>query len=445
MAVQSQFDLPMPFLTLPDPAVSGEGQLDPLGLAVVGDRLADWILPGMTARMHRPRFLTAMALSATVCEDLENEISADRVSPAHLIFEWLVLEAFAREGNPDDVQGTPGILKAKTAKQAGLPLCARNYLKTALVMGFHGVYGRLARHLGIVDDDYQLGENGHALAKMWEQEELSQALAEWGGKQVLREAVRDGLKEGCTTRSAGWQGWTFLAQHICPAKVGARESDLIYRLLLDGRGETRGEIFRFFTRPEMQTLREDFTEAELVEDVLMPSVSPELAVRPRTIVAYERFCAVLEGAFDWLRYLASANALGARALSQSEYTSSPAVGELASELPRRVDEAETMLAEAPPRVFQEFGSLHQAFAGIHRAEELFDAILERHANVQRHKPPDGKREWFERGKDAGVFIRVPYRLMERPEAVKDWPRPYRVRAVRSFCQDLQRGSRNGSP
>src|SRR5260370_37149475 len=102
MAVESQLGALLPFLTLPDPGVSREGQLDPLGLAVIGDRLADWILPGMTARMSRPRFLTAMALSATVSEDLQDEIAADKVSPAHLVFEWLVLEAFARAGAAED-------------------------------------------------------------------------------------------------------------------------------------------------------------------------------------------------------------------------------------------------------------------------------------------------------------------------------------------------------
>ncbi len=71
----------LPFLTAPDPAVSGEGAIDPLGFATVGDRLADWFLPGMTARMIRPRFLTAIAVSAVVCEGMEEEIAADRVTP----------------------------------------------------------------------------------------------------------------------------------------------------------------------------------------------------------------------------------------------------------------------------------------------------------------------------------------------------------------------------
>ena len=61
----------LPFLSLPDPVVSGEGALDPLGLAAIGDQLAEWILPGLRARMNRPRFLTAIAVSAVVCEGLE--------------------------------------------------------------------------------------------------------------------------------------------------------------------------------------------------------------------------------------------------------------------------------------------------------------------------------------------------------------------------------------
>ena len=67
----------LPFLSLPDPVASGEGALDPLGLSTIGDHLADWILPGLTARMNRPRFLTAIAVAAAVCDGLEDEISSD--------------------------------------------------------------------------------------------------------------------------------------------------------------------------------------------------------------------------------------------------------------------------------------------------------------------------------------------------------------------------------
>ena len=65
----------LPFLTVPDPKTTSEGVLDPLGLSGVGDQLADEILPGLRARMVRPRFLTAMAVSAAVYEGLEDELA----------------------------------------------------------------------------------------------------------------------------------------------------------------------------------------------------------------------------------------------------------------------------------------------------------------------------------------------------------------------------------
>src|SRR5437868_3912346 len=117
--------VPIPILSLPDPKTVGEGQLDPLGLARLADQLADCILPGMTARMSRPRFLTCMAVSAAVCEGLEDEISTDGVSPAYLVFEWLMVEGFAREAERPAVRGTPGIDKAHTARQQGTSLSAR--------------------------------------------------------------------------------------------------------------------------------------------------------------------------------------------------------------------------------------------------------------------------------------------------------------------------------
>src|SRR5437867_2251200 len=119
--------LALPFLTAPDPAVSGEGAIDPLGFATVGDRLADWFLPGMTARMIRPRFLTAIAVSAVVCEGMEEEIAADRVTPAHVVFEWLLVEGFARAADRSDVRQTPGIDKASEARYAGLPMSTKAY------------------------------------------------------------------------------------------------------------------------------------------------------------------------------------------------------------------------------------------------------------------------------------------------------------------------------
>jgi hypothetical protein len=197
----------LPFLTLPDPPVTGEGVLDPLGLATTGERLADWILPGMSARMNRPRFLTAIAVSAAVCEGLQ-EVAADGVTPAYLVFEWLLVESFARAAERLDAQQTPGIEKARTCQRADVRMSARGYLKAPTVFGFHGVYRRLARDMGIVDEDI-LSERGYALLKTWEREQGLDGFLDTGSaglgaanrRQLLRAAVSDGLREGYTHRS----------------------------------------------------------------------------------------------------------------------------------------------------------------------------------------------------------------------------------------------------
>jgi hypothetical protein len=229
---------PLPFLTLPDPKVSGEGQLDPLGLSTFADHLADWILPGFTARMSRPRFLTAIAVAAAVCDGLEDELAADGVTPAALVFEWLLVEGFVRAANREDVKGTPGIDKSTTARDAGLRMCASAYLKTPTVFGFHGVYRRLATHLRIVSSDVCLGDNGYALVRVWEKEQglggfMDSALSTNGSssmRPVLRAAVQDGLRLGYSPRAGGWQGWQFFARHLAPVKIGRHEGECLRRL-----------------------------------------------------------------------------------------------------------------------------------------------------------------------------------------------------------------------
>ena len=55
-----------PLVSSFDPLTESEGSLDPLGLASVADQLADGILPGLTARMWHPRFLTAIAVASVI-------------------------------------------------------------------------------------------------------------------------------------------------------------------------------------------------------------------------------------------------------------------------------------------------------------------------------------------------------------------------------------------
>ncbi len=432
----------LPFLTLSDPVVTGEGALDPLGLASIGDRLADQILPGMRARMSRPRFLTAIAVSSVVCEGLEEAIAFDGITPASIVFEWLLVEGFARDRSEarEDMLRIPGIAKAEAAVRTDEPMRGSAYLKNPGVFGFHGVYKPLAQHIGIVDNDLRLSDRGYELLRAWEREQglegfLQQELSVSNGASVrnlLRAAVEDGLRNGYTKRSAVWQGWRFFKEHQTPGQVGAEEARSLCNAILDSKGGTRGEVFRLLGPT---TLRNDQSEVSIVREVVLPQASAPLAERIAAIVAYEEYCGLIEGGFEWLRYLSSQ--AGAHAVGVTECTRTAEIREIARRLPGKFAAAEDALAVLSMQIQKEFSELAGYFAGMSTPEQLYEAVLHRHADVQRSKPPDGKRDWFEHGTENTVFIRIPYRLDDRPEDRDEWNRPYRLLAVRSFCADLK--------
>src|SRR3954447_21591325 len=136
-------DLTLPFVTAADPDRAGEGSLDPLGLARIADRLADELAPEVTARMSRPRFVTAMAVASHVLREPADILGVDG-TPAFLAFEWHVVEAFVRSRPETGTDGVPGIRKANTQlREPRRHLHKDSYLETPKVFGFHGVYKRL--------------------------------------------------------------------------------------------------------------------------------------------------------------------------------------------------------------------------------------------------------------------------------------------------------------
>ena len=431
-----------PFLTLPDPLTTGEGALDPLGLATIGDRLADRTLPGLRARMSRPRFVTAIAVAAAVCEGMEERVAADDVTPAYIVFEWLLVEAFVRVGQAVTTKGTPGTMKAQRAKAAGVALSAKTYLHVPGIFGFHGVYKPLARHLGIVDDDMRLGDNGYALLKEWQQEQglpafLESSVTKGPGsslRQLMRSAVEEGLASGHSTRTSTWQGWGLLAKHLAPGTIGVAESAFIHRMVLDQKGGTRGEVFQLL---EVAQANHE-PESNIVRDVLIPDASEELRNRLTAIAAYESVGTLLEDALDWIRHLSSM--AGARAITAGDYGNQPDTHRIATELPRAFRFAEEAFASSPLLLQQQLAALAKAFDGVRDAEQLFESVLAHHGEIQKAKKPDGKREWFERGDRGATFVRVPYRLTESPKPRDWWSRPYRINTARSFLNDLQLGA-----
>jgi hypothetical protein len=431
----------LPILTLPDHKISGEGALDPLGVSTISDRLAEQVLPGLRARMARPRFLTAMAVCAAVCQDLEDQVASDGTTPTFVVFEWLVVEGFTRAGKREDTIRTPGMLKAQSAKDSGVPMSASAYLRVPTIFGFHGIYRPLARQMGIVDEDMRLADNGYSLLKGWQAEQglagfLDTSVGAGPGtavRQLLRSAVEAALAKGCSDRNSQWRGWSLLAEHLSPARIAPREARFIHRLLIDDKAGTRGEVCRLI---DEAPLPDDMTEAELVDGVLLDKASSDLRRRLVAISRFEAACTLIEDAFDWIRYISSQS--GARPIQSKEFAARPEVVRLTAELPAALREAESSIADLDHAlaIQQEMASLARALDQARTAEDLFEAILQRHHEVQQDKQPDGKRDWFERAPDGSTLVRIPYRLTREPGPRNYWNRPYRFNAVRSFLDDL---------
>jgi hypothetical protein len=427
--------LVLPHLSEPDPELAGEGSLDPLGLFPIAVRLAEEVAPGITARMSRIRFLSAIAASTCVIEGLENVVAADSASTPDLAFEWLVVEALARRSGlpPEATLRVPGIEKARSVVSRGGHLGSAVYLKTAKVFGFHGVYKRLAIALGIVAADLSLLERGEELVRTWEQEQKLEGFVDRrsgtpGGSlaQRVQNAVRSAAEAGRVQESHQAWLWGELAGVLRPDGAGPKEKRILLGWLNDEAQPLRREFVRRI---------QDLSEVESERDglrALRVGASKELAMRLDAIEAYERVSELLQGLFDWLCYRSTES--GTQPIVPDLL---PAEG-LPAEVLRQLPEALRLTSErlAP------FGlevSFEAAFGQLQSATtvgELTHLMLDRHERVQRAKPPRGKRPWFDSSGD-GFVIRLPYRISEAPELAGTYLHPYRLIAVRFFLEDLR--------
>jgi hypothetical protein len=204
----------LPFMTSYDPPGTSEGTLDPLGLYQIADQLAVQLVPAVRERMQRIRFFTAMAVGASVTEGLEDNPSQRDASP-YLVWEWLVVEALMRKMRDDSsIWGVPGTLVARRALDQYGYLDARSYLKTPRIFGFHGVYKRLAIHLGLVDVHLGPGPNADGLVDAWARglgltgSRMPSRCCPAGRRQSAAASVRSPRiqgPDGQTTRGPNWR------------------------------------------------------------------------------------------------------------------------------------------------------------------------------------------------------------------------------------------------
>jgi hypothetical protein len=427
-----------PFLTSYDPPGTSEGTLDPLGLYQIGDQLAVQLVPAVRERMQRIRFLTAMAVGAMVTEGLECDARHRHVSP-YLVWEWLIVESLIRAITDDSsVWGVPGTLVTRRAFDEYGYLDARSYLKTPRIFGFHGVYKRLAQHLGLVDVHLGPGPNTEPLVDTWARgvgfhglEDARPMLSRW------REAVRRSLRETPPRTKTNWRNeeWSELANAFHPAGCRAREKRYL-RALLHSVDERRlGAL------PVLWQLQDEFDNDGFCEEMLHDQLekrAPEYAPLLTAIRAYEAFARSLQDGFDVLK--AEAARLDAHGYAVPEIARDAEFRQSVTGLHERFDAAHQALGAVPPVVgvsaqsrfihrFQRFGEpMDAAMCAL--------ALCEHHKSVQQAKSADGKRPWFDFISHDRIFVRHAYREPRREIQPGRYAHAYRGWPIRRFYRDL---------
>ncbi len=397
------------------------------------------MLPGLRERQSHPRFMTAMAVSVSLCSEFDEDmVASDGVSDPRQVFEWYVVEGLARTIPEDgELRGLPGIAKARQCLKEKTHLSARRYLKTPTTFGFHGVYRTLARTIGI-ESAGRLGEVGYDLLSTWAEEQdlegfhgtLSGPGRKW--RQMLIEAVKDGLKKGAVDRQAGWTGWEFFRDHLAHHRVGRREARVIRDALTRPAKGHRGEVFRSLVYREGQRAwRTDFSERKYHKFLKM-QCGPELKQLIRTVGVYETFARLLQDAFDdCLQQMSKTRSK----TKLSEMAQLKGIQLLADRLPSLFENLIPLLEPygESVRFIDQFGTLGQG-----RSARLWtEAILDHHVRIQREKPPNGKAPWFERFDDGSYIIRPQYVREKGGRHDNEYLHGYRTPSLWSFARDLR--------
>lgn len=434
----------LPQLSVFDPRDSAEGTIDPLGLAQLSGRIADELVPGFTERVHRPRFFTALALGARVLSRPRYEggtYGDHEDGPAYLAWERLVVEAFARKGQRQDagLRGVPGIQKARAAASQGARLSSQLHLKNAAAVGWWVAYKGLAVDTGIIDKNGNLGEAGIELLGTWARA-IGQPDLVRSDSATLRE-LDDALAPLLDHEKSTWnpqKAWAFLIDALHPGKIDPAEGKCILRLLRENGDEAeRRQAIIDYLDDLLRTDEKAFNDHE--DDILAAIEQFEPLAKSAALArSYETLAREITTAFECVLFAGKASSAGK--VSAAIVCDHPQVGDLFQSAPGYI-KAACLDASAKLEV-----SSHQQLArwsldwikgaALEDPAALFEALLTRHFEVQRGKPPDGKRPWIE-GEAGAYFVRlrfVPDSAPKRGTRVFT----YRTAAVRSVIAEIRR-------
>lgn len=432
----------LPFPSAFDPPQQAEGSLDPLGLYSIADAMGVRLAPGVRERQSRPRYLTLALVGFAVCQGIEEQVP-DRQVPVWLVYEWLVVTALVRQlqGTPE-LQGIPGRDKVKECLDRGEAVCASNYLKTPSVFGFHGIYRVFGVKAGLFDAAGHPLAAGQRVLEAWQKDNgLSGFFTADGDagrmRQQIRQAVLTGVRTGrLEPLSGALCAW--IAAHLHPHRLGAAEREALWAALTRS-DPLRGEYADLLTaaRGQEAWLAGEKSEAAYHTCVL-PHASLPMQQLLRTIQAFERVARLLMDAFDEARWRMAAEV---RPVDAAWLAGGACMQRAANAGAAAFRDALTLLGEIDPAAQQRLQRGFEWMAEPAGPAAFAQRLLAHHEQVQRAKPPNGKRAWFDTFGDGRMAVRPAYALDEFESQEEQYVHAYRTWPIWKFSLDLGRAQR----
>lgn len=413
-----------------DPGATGEGSLDPLGLSVIADRLAEYLAPGVRARMSNPRFALLAAVGAYAYEPLIGTVSHDGKTTPDVAFEWLVLEALAYRGGRDALKGLPGSQKASAAKVSGRRLSPGSYLVAPRIFGFNGVYRPFCQDAAILRPEGTCGPAAYALLEAWQADQrldgfVSGPPGSLGHRlrlDIERETAR-ALELGHAAASTQGVLYATLAVALAPNSAGVRERRELRKSIARSQHEVRNEVVRLVQEsPGAPGASED-----AVCMAIRPAAGPQVASVLDAIAAYESCATLIDHAFR--EVLSTATAQGGT-FTIKQAANFAAISETARQAPDLAERALDALARLDETLAHDAQAPIGSFTSLHGGAAFAEELIERHRVTQEAK---GKRMWIDPVSGAWI-VRPPYRKQDTQLRTGRWLHPMRIQTLISFLE-----------
>ena len=454
----------LPISTPYDPAADAAGSADPVGTLSGSERLAEILLPGLTARMWRARLLTF----AVICADIAERVVRRRDDqeelrlPARLAFERMFVASLVRceESDPGKYAGiSRRIAGSRTARRAlhanDEPLTKQNFIKGQVVNGPAGVVARLARALELLNEEGEVAGQGHDLRSCWARRATADEVTDADGEFYRRSlSAVLGQLEDDEWPSRNAPIWQLLADAFRPDRIPAAERQVIARFLqTEPQHGLRPRVLQLLLDERCAVVSRKRTETEgrgqSERRVLLNGIMPLLEFNPvdehigvaiRAIDAYEQFSEIFTAAFEVVVW-----GLLEGAASPAMLLQKPKALAILKQLQARLIEVVSMIRDVLPTTMHRVPFedqripelmttvLQDAERGAASVADLLDGVMARHERVQRDKR---KPAWVDRSINWTLMPGTPIAddlWQNHPPA---FIHPYRVLNAYSLMADL---------